>query len=83
VEAMLSSPAMSGFLDDLRKNFDRIMIVTAPVNHSSAASVISAIADATLLVVNERSAGRRNVEKAVSELKAARAHLLGAVLARS
>jgi succinoglycan biosynthesis transport protein ExoP len=83
VEPMLSSPAMSGFLDDLRKNFDRIMIATAPVNASSAASVISAIADATLLVVNERSAGRRNVEKAVSELKAARAYLLGAVLVRS
>jgi polysaccharide biosynthesis transport protein len=83
VEPMLSSPPMSGFLDDLRKRFDRIVIVSASVNDSSAASVLSAITDATLLVVDARAAGRRNVEKAVSELKAARAHLLGAVLTRS
>lgn len=83
VEPLLSSPAMSRFLDDLRKYFDRIVLVTAAVNDSSAASVLSAIADAGLLVVDYRTARRGRVEQAVSELNAARAHLLGAVLTRS
>ncbi|MCW2685535.1 MAG: Tyrosine-protein kinase CpsD [Mycobacterium sp.] len=83
VEPLLSSPAMSGFVDDLRKYFDRIIVVTPAIRDSSAASVLSAIADADLLLVDAKAARRGDVENAVSELKAARAHLVGAVLAKA
>lgn len=82
-ESQLSSPAVSRFLDDLRKDFEQVVIVTASVNDSSGASVLSAMADADVLVVDRSKAKRRQVSRAVGELKAARAHLLGAVLVRS
>lgn len=80
---LLSSPAMNGFVDELRKRFDRIVVVTASVMGSSGASVLSAIVDADLLVVDMKSARRGGVQTAVSELKSARAHLLGVVAVRT
>lgn len=83
IEPLLSSTVMRRFVDDLRREFDRVVIVTASINASSAASVLSAIVDADLLVVNAETARRSHVERAMSELKAARAHLLGAVLVKA
>jgi succinoglycan biosynthesis transport protein ExoP len=83
LESFLSSAAMSTFVDDLRKECDRVVIVTASVNDSSAASVVSAIVDADLLVVHKSKTRRGDITKAMSELKAARVHLLAVVLAKS
>jgi succinoglycan biosynthesis transport protein ExoP len=83
IEPLLSSTGMRRFVDDLRREFDRVVIVTASINASSAAAVLSAIVDADLLVVNAETARRSHVERAMSELKAARAHLLGAVLVKA
>jgi Mrp family chromosome partitioning ATPase len=83
IEALISSTVMSRFLDDLRREFDRVVIATASINTSSAASVLSATVDANLLVVSAEKARRSHVERAMDELKAARAHLLGAVLVKS
>jgi len=83
LESLLSSAAMSAFVDDLRKEYDRVVIVTASVNDSSAASVVSAIVDADLLVVHKSKTRRKEIAKAMSELKAARVHLLAVVLAKS
>lgn len=82
IEALLSSAAMSAFVDDLRKEFDRVVIVTASVNDSSAASVLSAVVDADLLVVDTSRTHRGEVARAISEFKAARAHLLAVVMAK-
>lgn len=83
IESLLSSTGMRRFVDDLRRELDRVVIVTASINASSAASVLSAIVDADLLVVNADKARRSQVERAMSELKAARAHLLEAVLVKA
>jgi receptor protein-tyrosine kinase len=80
IEPLLSSTGMGRFVEDLRREFDRVVIVTASINASSAASVLSAIADADLLYVNAEKARRSHVEGAMSELNAARANILGAVL---
>lgn len=83
LESLLSSAAMSAFVDNVRKEYDRVVIVTASVNDSSAASVVSAIVDADLLVVHRSKTRRGEIAKAMSELKAARVHLLAVVLAKS
>jgi receptor protein-tyrosine kinase len=82
VEALLSSAAMSAFVDDLRKECDRAIIVTPAVTDSSAASVLSAVVDADLLVAQAKVTHRNQLKSAVGDLKAARAALLGVVLAR-
>jgi receptor protein-tyrosine kinase len=78
--SMLSSPAMSGFIDELRKRFDRVILITTSVARSSGSSVLSAVVDANLLVVDSHAARRGSVTKALTESKAARAHLMGMVL---
>ncbi len=83
IEALISSTAMSRFLDDLRREFDRVVIATASINTSSAAAVLSSTVDANLLIVNAERARRSHVERAMGELKAARAKVLGAVLVQS
>ncbi|TDL05021.1 hypothetical protein EUA04_20925 [Mycolicibacterium obuense] len=82
IEALLSSAAMSAFVDDLRKEFDRVVIVTGSVNDSSAASVLSAVVDAGLLVVDTSRSHRGDVTRAIGEFTAARAHLLAVVMAK-
>ncbi|CAN5603256.1 hypothetical protein BH10ACT9_BH10ACT9_20430 [soil metagenome] len=83
MESLLSSAAMSAFVDDLRKECDRVLIITPPALDSSAASVLSAIVDADLLVVQKRKTHRRHVSSTMGELRAARAYLLAAVLTTS
>jgi polysaccharide biosynthesis transport protein len=83
IESLISSTVMSRFLDDLRREFDRVVIATASINTSSAAAVLSATVDANLLVVSAERARRTHVERAMGEFKAARANLLGAVLVKS
>lgn len=80
VESKLSSPVVNDFLDEVRKNFERVVLVTAGVNESSGASVLSASSDADLLVVDQALARRTHVARAAAELNAARANILGAVL---
>ncbi len=82
MESLLSSAAMSAFVDDLRKEFDRVVIVTASVNDSSAACVLSAVVDADLLVVDTSRSHRGDVAGAIGEFTAARAHVLAAVMAK-
>ncbi|OBF16544.1 hypothetical protein A5727_13470 [Mycobacterium sp. ACS4331] len=82
LEALLSSGAMSAFLDDLRKECDRVVIITPPVIDSSAATVLSAVVDAELLVVDGKRTRRGQVDRAIGELRAARSHLLAVVLSR-
>lgn len=83
LESLLSSAAMSAFIDDLRKECDRVVLVTPPILESSAASVLSAVVDADLLVVQRKSTHRGQLDRAMGELKAARAPLFAVVLAES
>ncbi|CAN5378786.1 polysaccharide biosynthesis tyrosine autokinase [soil metagenome] len=80
LESLLSSAAMSAFIDDLRKECDRVVLVTPPILESSAASVLSAVVDADLLVVQRKSTHRGQLDRAMGELKAARAPLFAVVL---
>jgi Mrp family chromosome partitioning ATPase len=83
LEPMLSSPAMANLVEELRQSFDRIVIAIPAVGSSSAASVLSAVADSELLLVDAASTHASQVEHAVSELRSARANLRGAVLIES
>jgi polysaccharide biosynthesis transport protein len=83
LEPMLSSPAMANLVDELRQSFDRIVIAIPAVGSSSAASVLSAVADSELLLVDAATTHASQVEHAVSELRSARANLRGAVLIES
>jgi capsular exopolysaccharide synthesis family protein len=68
------------FVEELRKSFDLVILDTSPVLATSAATLISGVADATLLVVAWRSTQQGRVDQAVGALRAAGAPVAGIVL---
>jgi receptor protein-tyrosine kinase len=71
---------MAAFVEEARKIFDRIVLVSAPVGESSAAAVLSEMVDGTVVVVDKGTARRADINAAMREFRAARAHLCGVVL---
>ena len=77
---MLGSEGMRKLLDQLREQFDYIILDTPPVNIVTDAMVLSDCVDGVLFVVRSGEAEMNSVKKAVSQLEYAGAKLLGFVL---
>ncbi|PYX63465.1 MAG: hypothetical protein DMG74_16925 [Acidobacteria bacterium] len=79
-QGLLSSDRMSLRLSELRAEFDYVLLDTAPLSQSTDALVLGASADGVILVLKAHSSRRQAARKAVSDLRAANAQVLGAVL---
>lgn len=77
----ISSVRMKEFLADAREKFDTIIIDTPPVGPFPDAALLSAMADATILVVSAGMASYKVAQKAVEILGEER--ILGVVLNRA
>lgn len=77
---LLSSPAMTRFLDEASSKFDRVLIDTPPISAVADSLVISRQADATVLVVQFARVRKRLIVRAINRLIDARAKIAGAVL---
>ncbi len=77
---LLGSRRMKDFLDDMRDQFDMIIIDSPPVNLVTDSAVLSTIADGVIMVVE---VGKTDVDAAVSGkelLEKVNANLIGVVL---
>lgn len=77
---MLSSNKMKIFLDEARNNFDLIILDTPPVMAVTDAQVLSTMVGGVLLVI---AAGQTEIgatQKAVEQLRYAKANIIGVVL---
>lgn len=74
-----ASPKFRAIIDEARKKYDFIILDCAPVRALSDYINISAIADATLLVVGNDKLSARELEYTVRELEACDANLIGTV----
>ncbi len=77
---LLASHDMRVLLEGLRRDYDLVVVDTAPVLSVSDATVISQYVDATVLVVNTRRTGKAEIEQAIAALQSVRANLAGIVL---
>lgn len=77
---MVETPQFRRFVELLRSTFDLVVLDTPPVLAASDAVLISGVADATIMVIAWRSTPSKQVDEAVSLLRAAGAPLLGTVL---
>lgn len=77
---LLGSERMKRLLNELRKDFDYIVLDTPPVNMVTDMSVLAPQVDGVLFVVRIGASEKRAVRHAVLQLEYAKAKLLGFVL---
>jgi succinoglycan biosynthesis transport protein ExoP len=76
------SEAMGRALQDLRQQFDLVLMDAPPAHAMTETRVIAQIADATLLCVRWRATPRAVVQNAIELLEAAGASIAGVALTR-
>ena len=77
---LLKSRAAAQVIADLRTHADFIVLDTPPVLALADAQVVTALADATLLVISSRDTGRRDVTRALGLLAQSGTDVIGVVL---
>jgi tyrosine-protein kinase Etk/Wzc len=77
---LLMASRLSPFLDQLRAQYDYVLIDTPPLNLFTDAALIGAHADATLLVARADRTERQALKFAVLQLQHVKANLAGAIL---
>lgn len=77
---LLKSRAATQCLQQLREQADLVVLDTPPVLALADAQVVTAMADATLLVVSSRETGRRDVARTLSLLQQSGTEVIGLLL---
>jgi capsular exopolysaccharide synthesis family protein len=77
---LLKSRSAAQIIADLRTQADFIVLDTPPVLALADAQVVTALADATLLVISSRDTGRRDVTRALGLLAQSGTDVIGVVL---
>jgi capsular exopolysaccharide synthesis family protein len=79
-QSLLSSDRMRLRMTELRMEFDYILIDAAAISSSNDATVLGCATDGLVLVLKANSSRRESARKAIHDLRAAKARVLGAVL---
>ena len=74
-----ASPKFKAIIDEAKERYDFVILDCAPVKALSDYINISAVADATLLVVGNDKLSARDLDYTVKELEACNANLIGTV----
>jgi capsular exopolysaccharide synthesis family protein len=77
---LLSSQKMKELLEELRKQYDYILLDTPPVVAVTDAAILSRLVDAVGVVIASGKVHRREVTTALQQLKNVRANVMGVVL---
>ena len=77
---LISSGNMRALLDQVRQEYDYVVLDLPPMAEVSDAEGMMELADASLLVVRQNTAAAPAVNKAVSDLSGGKAKLLGCVV---
>jgi capsular exopolysaccharide synthesis family protein len=80
--ALLGSPALREFGDEAKEHYSLVVYDTPPLSVSADASLVAAITDGVVLVVDARRTRRRPATQAVDQLRRAHANILGVVVNR-
>jgi capsular exopolysaccharide synthesis family protein len=78
--ALLARKALGNLLDELRKEFDWVLIDSPPLASVTDALLLARHADHTVLVIQHNKVDKKLVKRSVAALRKATPNLLGAVL---
>jgi capsular exopolysaccharide synthesis family protein len=81
--ALLGSGGLRDFDAEARERYDMIVYDTPPLSVAADASLVAAITDGVLLVVDERRTQRKLATQALAQLRRAQANILGVVINRA
>lgn len=77
---IIQAPLFSALLDSMEAYYDYILVDTPPLGIFVDAAALAPLMDGTLLVLAAGKAERGNVQHVVSQLRTAKANILGAAL---
>ena len=77
---LLGSNKMKTILDEIRGNYDIVIIDTPPVLFASDASVVGVLCDGVILIVKSGDSTRSLLNRAVDRLTVVRARIIGSIL---
>jgi receptor protein-tyrosine kinase len=80
--ALLGSTALRDFDTEVRKHYDLVIYDTPPLSVAADASLIAALTEGVVFVVDARRTNRKLATQAVAQLRRAHANVLGVVLNR-
>jgi capsular exopolysaccharide synthesis family protein len=80
--ALLGSQALREFDDEAKEGYSLVVYDTPPLSVSADASLVAAITDGVVLVVDARRTKRRPATQAVDQLRRAHANIFGVVVNR-
>lgn len=79
---LLGSEAMQRLVDDLRHEYDYVVVDTPPTLPVTDAAIVATMADGTVLVMRSGETEETAAQRAVEQLRRVRARIAGAVLNR-
>jgi capsular exopolysaccharide synthesis family protein len=77
---LLSSPRLAEFLDQMRQEFEYVLVDTPPVGRVSDSAVLAANGDGVLLVLDSQHTRKRSLKQALHSLEGVGANVLGTVM---
>ncbi len=77
---IIGSKKMEQFLNDLRKEYTRIIIDSPPISAVTDAVALAQMVDTTLLVIRAGETPRQVIQNSLEQLYAVNANILGAIL---
>lgn len=77
---MLSSKVMSKLLEELKKEYDYVILDTPPVLLVTDAQILSTKVDGTILVIRAEKTKKQQINKAIGLLKIVNGNLIGTIL---
>ena len=77
---VLSSKRLSGFLQEVREEFDCILLDAPPLESTSDPAILASQVDGVLLVFDARGTRKGALRHSIRSLEAVRANLLGTVM---
>ncbi len=77
---VLSSQRFAEFFDQVRQQFDYVLVDAPPTRSVSDPAILASLGDATLLVVDAQITRKGSVRKAVRDLQAVGANVIGTVM---
>ncbi|PZU16465.1 MAG: capsular biosynthesis protein, partial [Citromicrobium sp.] len=79
---LLTSPRLAGIIQEVRGQYDAVVIDGPPVLGFADAPLVGALADKTILVVQARNARTANVNEMIRRLRASGSDVAGVVLTK-
>jgi len=76
---LLNSSRMRQLVEQLKENFNTILIDSPPMLFVSDAAIISSLSDSTVIVLRPEKAHRKPFLNTIAEIKKAKAHIIGVI----